>query len=401
MADKYISMHKRVSGFSFANLGIFKGFSDGIINAVWALVLLDIFHNSATVGIYSSVYYMFYMVITLLSGEMLKFASKTRLLDICLIAVSVMYFMMAFSIRPATFIALDFASAVPWMLISSLISLFMADFSKGVGMEKLNGRYVLWLNTGALLAPVLAMYLAGRFGIRTPFFVIAALNILALGYFRWFKIIQPEKKIPKISPKKTMKSIWKTTIAYFKRRDLTRAYLINFGQYAIVSLRLLYVPIMVIEAGFDKSTLGWILTAGIIPYIVLSEPLGRLAKKTGIRVWVMIGFLTFAGFSFWASFATGKTLLAIFILWQISGALIEPLTDIFFFDAAKTGKDRERFFGIFKTVNRLPRFILPAIGAWMIMFFGTTGSVWILTGIIGVLAGLFVLMPIKKQQNTR
>ena len=398
--DKYISIKDSVSGFSFANLGLFKGFGDGIINAIWALVLLDIFKNSATVGIYSSIYYAFFMIITLFSGEMLKLSSKAKLLYISLLSVSVMYFMMAFSIQPATFIMLDFASAVPQMLVSSLISLFMADFSKNVGMERLNGRYVLWINAGALLAPVVAMYVAGMFGIRVPFLIVALFNLMGLLYFKWFKIIQEDKKIPKISPKKTIKSVWKTTIGYFKRRELTRAYLINFGQYAIYSLRVLYVPIMVIEAGFGKDILGWVLTIGILPYILLSEPLGRLAKKTGIKIWLVLGFLSFAAFSFWASFATGWTLLVIFVLWQISGAMIEPLTDILFFDAVR-GKDRERFFGIFKTVNRLPRFIVPMIGAGFIWFFGTTESVWILTGIISVFTGLFVLVAAKSSKKVR
>ncbi|MDR0741250.1 MAG: MFS transporter [Rickettsiales bacterium] len=394
--EKYISIKKSVNGFSFANLGLFKGFGDGIITAVWALILLDIFGNSATVGIYSSIYYAFFMIITLFSGEILKLSTKAKLMQFSLLSVAVMYFMMAFSIKPATFVALDFVSAIPQMLVSSLLSLFMVDFSKGVGMERLNGRYVMWINAGALVAPVVAMYVAGKFGIRAPFFIVALFNLLGMIYFKWFGIIQEDKKIPKISPKRTMKSIWNTTVGYFKRRDLVRAYLINFGQYAIYALRVLYVPIAVIEAGFGKDVLGWVLTAGILPYVLLSEPLGRLAKKTGIKIWVAAGFLSFAAFSFWASFATGWVLLVIFVLWQISGAMIEPLTDIFFFDAAK-GKKRDRFFGVFKTVNRLPRFIVPVIGAGFILVFGTTGSVWILSGIIGAAAGLFVLLSGKKK----
>ena len=401
MSEKYLSIKKSVSGFSFANLGIFKGFCDGILNAIWALVLLDIFKNPALVGVYTSIYFAFYMIITLFSGEMLKISTKAKLLYGSMIAVSICYFMMAFSIKPATFIALDFVSAVPWMLISSLISLFMADFaSKSIGMERLNGRYILWLNAGALIAPVIAMYIADMFGIRAPFFAVALINFLGLLYFKWFGIIQADKKPPKISPKRTMKSIWRTTVGYFGHRDLVRAYLINFGQYAIVSLRVLYVPIMVMQAGFSKDTLGWVLTIGIIPYVLLAEPISRAAKKTGPGIWVAIGFLSFAALSFWASFASGKTLLAIFILWQISGAMIEPLTDIFFFNAAKAGT-REKYFGVFKTVNRLPRFIVPMIGAGVIWFFGSTSSVWVLTGIIAVLTGLFTLFSGPKKSISK
>lgn len=400
MADKYISMRESVNGFSFANLGVFKGFSDGIINAVWALVLLAIFNNSATVGVYSSIYYAFYMIITMVSGEMLKLTTKVKLLGFSMAALAVMYFMMSFSIKPATFIALDFASAVPQMLISSLLSLFMADFAGNVGMERLNGRYVFWTNVGALVAPSIAMWIASMFGIRAPFFAVAVINLLGLLYFRWMGIIQEDKRPPKINPRRTVKSIINTTIGYFKDAGLVRAYLINFGQYAISALRLLYVPILVVEAGFSKSVLGWVLTAGIIPYVLLSQPISNLAKKTGPQIWVAIGFLSFAAFSIWATFATGWTLLAIFVLWQISGAMIEPLTDLFFFNAAR-GKNRDKYFGIFKTVNRLPRFVIPMIGAGFIWFFGTTRSVWILTAIIGVFAGLFVLLSGRKKTRVK
>ena len=38
--DKYISVKQGISGFSFANLGLFTGFADGIYNAVYSLVLI-------------------------------------------------------------------------------------------------------------------------------------------------------------------------------------------------------------------------------------------------------------------------------------------------------------------------------------------------------------------------
>ena len=50
--DRYISFGKYVSGFSFANMGLFTGFADGIYNAVYSLVILEIFRSSAVVGLY-------------------------------------------------------------------------------------------------------------------------------------------------------------------------------------------------------------------------------------------------------------------------------------------------------------------------------------------------------------
>ena len=41
--EKYLSMRKNVTGFSFANLGLFTGFASSVVSAVYSLVLLGIF----------------------------------------------------------------------------------------------------------------------------------------------------------------------------------------------------------------------------------------------------------------------------------------------------------------------------------------------------------------------
>ncbi|MCL2331483.1 MAG: hypothetical protein FWC61_02970, partial [Proteobacteria bacterium] len=211
MADKYLSIKERVTGFSFANLGIFSGFGGSIIDAVYGLILFDIFKSTAAVGVYSAVYNAFILLVTLFAGEFFRLMTKSRLFYISMIAIGVCYFMMAFSIKPATFIALDYTSGIPQVLVGMLIPLFLADFSRNIGMAKLNGRYHLWLNVGALAAPLIAMAIAGRFGIRTPFFAVAVIYIIGAAYFNLFGIIQPDKTVKKISPRRTLKSIWRNT----------------------------------------------------------------------------------------------------------------------------------------------------------------------------------------------
>ncbi|MDR0726988.1 MAG: MFS transporter, partial [Rickettsiales bacterium] len=319
--DKYISMKKFVSGFSFANLGLFTGFGNGIYNAVYSLVLLEIFKNSATVGIYVSIYSVFCMFVSLFANELLRYFSKAKLFYTAMLVMALFYFMMGFSIKAGTFIVLDYSTGIAIVLVSLLIPLFMADFSnKKMPMAKLNARYHLWLNMGALFAPMIAMFVAGHFGNRSAFFASAFVYLLGFWFFKFFKIVQEDKKARKPNPRRTIKSLWKNTMSFFSRADLMRAYIVNFGYYALANMRYLYVPIMMIERGFSKDALGLVLTIGIVPYLVLSEPMGRLARKYGTKPWLTIGFLSFAAFSIWATFATGWALPIIFILWQISGA---------------------------------------------------------------------------------
>lgn len=383
--DKYLSMRKFVSGFSFANLGLFTGFADGIYNAVYSLVILEIFRSSAIVGVYVAAYAAFCMIVGLFANELLRQFSKVRLFYLSLLMLAVCYAMMGFSIRPGTFIALDFTTGLAITLSSMLIPLFMSDFSRDVGMARLNARYHLWLNVGALFAPMIAVAIASRFDNRAAFFASAVIYMAAFLLFKFFGIVQEDKKVRKVSPRRTLRALWRNTKMFFSTPGMTRAYAINFGYYSLRAMRYLYVPIVVVENGFSKDTLGWVLTLGIIPYLVLSEFMGRAVRRWGKSIWLKLGFGSFALFSAAATVVTGYPLLVIFVLWQISGALMESVHDLMFFDTAKKS-EQTRFYGVFRTSVNLPNVVAPILGAACIALYGTTAAVWCVTATIGALS---------------
>ena len=385
--DKYISVKSGVSGFSFANLGLFTGFADGIYNAVYSLVLLEIFRNSAVVGIYVAIYAAFCMFVGLFANEIFRRFSRVRVFYFVMLMLAVCYAMMSFSIRPSTFIILDYVTGIAITLVGVLIPLFMSDFSKNIGMAKLNSRYHLWLNIGALFAPMIAVAIADEFTNRAAFFASALIYFAGWMSFKFFRVVQEDKKITPVNPRRTFKALWKNTIAFFSRPGMPRAYFVNFGYYSLRAMRYLYVPIVVIENGFSKDTLGWVLTLGIIPYLFLSEMMAKLVRKYGKKMWLMIGFLSFAGFSALATLVTGFPLLAIFVLWQVSGALMESVHDLLFFDSAKKA-EQTKYYGIFRTSVNLPNVIAPIFGAACIAIFGATSAVWIVTAVIGGLSAL-------------
>lgn len=389
--DKYISINNKVSGFSFANLGLFTGFADGIYNAVYSLVILDIFRSSATVGVYVALYSAFCLIVGLFANEIFRRFSKVRMFYSALLMLVACYAMMSFSILPRTFIILDYTSGIASTLVVMLIPLFMSDFSRNIGMARLNARYHLWMNIGALFAPMVAVAIADYSGTNRSAFLASALIYLAgWGVFKYFSIVQEDKKIKPVNPRRTFKALWKNTVSFFQTSGMTRAYLVNFGYYSLRALRVLYVPIMVIEAGFTKDTLGWVLTLGIIPYLLLSETMGKLAKQYGNKIWLTLGFLSFAGLAAIATVATGYPLLMIFIAWQVSGALMESVHDLLFFDAAKKSQ-QTKFYGVFRTSANLPSVVVPAVAAGVISVFGATSAVWGISAVVGVLATVVLL----------
>ena len=392
--DRYISIGKKVNGFSFANLGLFTGFADGIYNAVYSLVILEIFKSSAIVGVYVAIYSVFCFIVGLFANEILRMFSKARIFYFSLLMMAVCYAMMSFSILPRTFVILDYTTGIAITLSSMLIPLFMSDFSKNIGMARLNSRYHLWLNVGALFAPTVAVLIANRFGNRAAFFGSAVIYLIAWSVFKYFRIVQEDKSLHAVNPRKTVRALWKNTVEFFKLPGMMRAYLVNFGYYSLRAMRVLYVPILVIEAGFDKDVLGWVLTLGIVPYLVLSEFMGRAVRRFGKTIWMVLGFGSFAVLSAAAMFATGIPLLAIFVAWQVSGALMESVHDLLFFDGT-TKSQQSKYYGVFRTSVNLPNVIAPMLAAAVISLFGMTSAVWVVTVFIGAFS-LLVLVEKKK-----
>lgn len=391
--DKYISGRGSISGFSFANLGIFTGFADGIYNAVYSLVILEIFKSSAIVGIYVAIYSVFCVIVGLFAKEIFRLFSKVRVFYLALLMLVICYAMMGFSVLPRTFIVLDYTSGFAITLTAMLIPLFMSDFSGGTGMARLNARYHLWVNVGALLAPMLAVMVATRFGNRSAFFLSSAIYMAAWLFFKYLRLSQEDKQIKPVNPRRTVRALVRNAAEFFKTPGMLRAYAVNFGFYSLRAMRYLYVPIVVIENGFSKDTLGLILSLGIIPYLLLSDVMARLVRRFGKRIWLVLGFGSFAAFSAWATLATGFPVLAIFVLWQISGALMEPVHDLLFFDNVPKNM-QSKFYGVFRTSVNFPNVIAPVAGAACITFFGATSAVWLVTFAVGVLS-VGVLMAKK------
>ena len=392
--EKYLSMRQNVSGFSFANLGLFTGFGSSVVSAVYSLVLFGIFKlffneelASSAVGIYAAIIAMFSMCVGLFSSQILHWFTKTRLFGMVLTLLGACYCMMSFSVKPGTFIALDFVAQFAVTLANMLLPLFISDFSKGVGMEKLNARYLLWVNIGALIAPVFAMSVVSFFGgnYRMPLLAAGMVYFSGLLFFKHFGIVQEDKVIKRVNMRRTLRALRINALAFFKQSGMMRAYTVNFGYYALRAMRLLYVPIVVIENGFSSETLGIVLSLGIIPYIVIESFIGKLIKKYGVKIWLKLGFLSFAAFSILATFVTGYALLAIFVLWQISGAFMEAAHDLLFFNNMPKAQ-QPRFYGVFRTSVNLPYIIAPIFGAICIAVFNSTSAVWLITATMGVLS---------------
>ena len=122
--------------------------------------------------------------------------------------------------------------------------------------------------------------------------------------------------------------------------------------------------------------------------------MGRLVRRFGKTIWLVLGFGSFAALSALATFVTGIPLLMIFVAWQVSGALMESVHDLLFFDNTKKSQ-QTKYYGVFRTSSNLPSVIAPMVGAGVIAAFGTTAAVWLVTAVVGVFSVLILLAKKK------
>jgi MFS family permease len=155
-----------------------------------------------------------------------------------------------------------------WVSIDIILESFSEDGNSG----RIRGLYLMIVNMGWLLAPILSTKLLMQSGFPAIFFVglvlYSVILIVALLSLRRVNYRFKEK----ITPKQIFKKIK-------KRKDILSIYAIAFAVEFFYAVMLVYSPLYLLKIGFDWSAIGVMFTIMLIPFVVVQYPLGILADK--------------------------------------------------------------------------------------------------------------------------
>jgi MFS family permease len=118
--------------------------------------------------------------------------------------------------------------------------------------------------------------------------------------------------------------------------DIFRICLINFLLYVFYAIMIAYTPLYLSEhLHFPWTTIGWMFTIMLTPFVFLQLPLGRIADTTlGEKEFLTIGFIIAASATSILTFITGGSALvwalALFAT-RVGASMIEIMTDTYFF----------------------------------------------------------------------
>ncbi len=290
---------------------------------------------------------------------------------------SALFIILVISVQPLIFYELD-------LLLEATID-----------TENITGRVrTLFLtggNFGALAAPLLLGALLANVENYTYIFLAAGAALAP------FIILFAARKLPHgdmPSP-----SHVRDTLNHLARsRDLAAVTFGHFVLYLFYVWAPLYIPVYLHAIlGIPWSTLGWMFSVMLIPYILIEYPAGWVADKIlGDKELMVAGFLiagsALAAVSALTASSSPFSILIILIGTRAGAALIESMTEGHFFRRVSE-KDIVSV-SVFRGVWPLASLIAPLV-AGLIIYFGNYQLLFILTGGFVAIAGVLSSLLIK------
>lgn len=291
--------------------------------------------------------------------------------------VSALFVVMVLSIQPIIYYTLD-------LLLEATV-----DNEGTTG--RVRTLFLTGGSIGALVAPLLIGTLLAKISNYTYIFFSAAAAMVPFIVLFSVRLLPKGDTIEPSHVRDTFKHI-------MHNRDLAAVTIGHLILYLFYFWAPLYVPIYLNSVlGIPWSTLGWMFSLMLLPYVLIEYPAGWLADRVlGDKELMLVGFII-AGSSLAAvSFltATSSTLVILFILiaTRVGAALVESMNEGHFF--RRVSEQDIVSVSIFRGVWPLANVIAPIVAS-VIIFFGSFQLFFLLTGGFVLIAGTISTLYIR------
>lgn len=296
-----------------------------------------------------------------------------------------------------------FPSAIPAILLIALLCsvqpffMYLLDLllEASISKESETGRTRALFMSVASIALVIAPFLTGvilgetdRYG---SLFIIGALSLIPFVVLFWCAPI----------PEKHPEHVHRLSLVIhclLKDKDMRSVLLANATLQFFYHLAPFYIPLYLHSVlGIPWSTLGWMFTVMLIPFVVMEYPVGWLAdKKVGDRELMALGFLLMGGSYAALAFVSGTTaigtLLTILILSRVGAATVEATAEGHFF--RKVTANDSASVGILRMTRPISAVLAPLVGSAMLFVTGYDVS-FLLLGLLVLTVGIVSALSVR------
>lgn len=343
-------------------ISLFTSFSLALVGTVWAIYLDSFLHNASYVGFLTTLLAIIAFASYIFMVPFIEKHTKSRIFVLSLVLYTISYFLFALISTVYSVIILGLIIAIISTLRVTSFGILLRDKSKDSDVSKNVGLIYTFFNLAWLLGPLIAGFIAERYGIATVFIYAAGIMLLSLILFKSFKIHDNNKS------EKIEKNPFKNLTQFLKNKDLLRSYTLGGGIQFWLSLLYVYIPIYIIESGLKDTVVGYFLFAAVIPCIATEYYFGKLAGKIGFKKMFIMGYSILGVFAILCFVLDGIAgQLTILVVASFGLAMLEPTTEAYFFDVVKK-KQRDQYYGPYNTTIDTNSVIALFIGAVILLF---------------------------------
>jgi MFS family permease len=272
-------------------------------------------------------------------------------------------------------------------LIVFTFDIFVEHFSKNKNTGVMRGLYLTVINCAWIFAPLLAGMLLTTGGYHLLYSISMAF-IFIVFYLTLTKLTNYHD-----APYKRF-SFLQTLINIGKNPDLRNITVINFVLQFFYATMVIYTPLYMHNyLGFSWTTIGFIFTIMLLPFVFIQYPLGRYADKVGERSFLLVGLVILGASTFLLAFIEPNiwTWAIVLFMTRVGAAVTEVMTEVYFFK--KVNDAESNYISIFRDMSPLAYIIAPLAGI-CILSFGTFSTLYIILGII-VLSSLYYAFSLR------
>jgi len=383
--------HEHSEGAKVARLSFMVNVGDAAFWTILPIQLSVLAGGDGPVGFYYALIALIGTAVAVVSSEMFRRYRKIAIGAVSLVAMAVLLAGMSVADDIWILALFDVPRSVFFMLVTIVLGLLVRDFATTADLAMQEGRYYQYSNFGWLIGPVAAGYIAYFYSNEAVFLFVALVFTASLLYL-WHLHLRVHPAMAHHGDIQTTRHAWADLREFLSRPRLRRVFVLAFGMEFWWIVSSIYIPLAVIGLGYGPEVVGWVVAGGIIPLVLLEPWVGRKAQERGTRSYITVGFgiLAAGSLSFALVGFSPELLLFLFAAINVGAALIEPLTDTYFFESAR-GDEAEEFFGIYNASAPFANLVGPLLGAAVFTIgFGLEG-VWILTAVFLLLCAKVAL----------
>ena len=308
------------------------------------------------------------------------FASITFLASLFLMALSK-------SLVPAVIgFSLSFLAA---NFIMASIDVFIEELSGGGSIGKQRGLYLAVIGISWVLAQLLSGSIISKSSFSGVYLFSGIFMMLVVFIFSAFLRDFKDPHYKEISAFKTLKE-------FIGNKNWYRVYLINLIFRFFSAWMIIYIPIYLIQyIGFEWDKVGPLFGLMLLPFVLLSFPLGKLSDRMGEKE-ILIAGLCVMGLSTLAIpfIQTPNFLVWAIVLFstRVGASTIEVMSESYFYKSIH--KEDAEAISFFKNTYALSFIIGPALATPLLLVLPSFKFLFFVLGAI-ILSGLLLAFRLK------